>query len=292
MSRTWDRKRIAPAIANASQSDRKTSPAPETEAEAATEAAAERSSTTRDETSHHGGHLGDARAWQTVMMTPIGARIRAAPTETRQRLSQGLTHSSDLTREGLAMKATQCCYPPCSEPVAKGKGRFFCNGHEYRWRLGGERKRRPSRGAPEDVAFNAIGWTVTESGCWEWDGSRSTHDYGRFRGENATRVMWRITTGEVVPSNLHVCHACDNPPCVNPDHLFLGTRSDNMRDMVAKGRHPYVKGTHNHRAKLTDEQVAEIRARYTGAWGEFTRLADEYGVTGQHIAAIVKGYRR
>lgn len=67
MSRTWDRKRIAPAIANASQSDRKTSPAPETEAEAATEAAAERSSTTRDETSHHGVGLGDASARDEMM---------------------------------------------------------------------------------------------------------------------------------------------------------------------------------------------------------------------------------
>ena len=79
---------------------------------------------------------------------------------------------------------------------------------------------------------------------------------------------------------------------MNPDHLFVGTRSDNMRDMIAKGRHPYVKGTHNHRAKLTDEQVSEIRSRYTGVWGEFTQLGTEYGVTGQHIAAIVKGQRR
>lgn len=229
------------------------------------------------------------RARCDAMVTPDGDRIRAAPTETRQRLSRGLTHSSDLTREGLAMKATQCCYPPCPKPAAKG--RHFCTGHEYRWRKGGESAQRPPKGAPLHDVLRHIGWTVTPSGCWEWNGYRS-QGYGRLRGKPVTRIMWESVTGESVPSDMHMCHKCDNPPCINPDHLFVGTRSDNMRDMVDKGRHPYVKGERNHSAKLTDEQVAEIRARYSGAWGEYTELAHAYGVSVQHVRAIVRGERR
>lgn len=187
------------------------------------------------------------------------------------------------------MKATQCCYPPCAKPAAKG--RHFCTSHEYRWRKGGEAAQRPPKGASTEDVLRHIGWTVTDSGCWEWNGYRS-NGYGRLRGEPVTRLMWKMTTGEDVAPDRHMCHKCDNPPCVNPAHLFVGTRSDNMRDMVDKGRHPYVKGERNHSAKLTDEQVAEIRARYSGAWGEYTELAHAYGVSVQHVRAIVRGERR
>jgi len=74
---------------------------------------------------------------------------------------------------------------------------------------------------------------------------------------------------------------------VNPAHLFDGTRSTNMRDMVAKGRHPYDAVT-----KLTDAQVAEIRSRPSDAWGAKAALAREFGVSGNHIAWIISGKRR
>jgi hypothetical protein len=86
---------------------------------------------------------------------------------------------------------------------------------------------------------------------------------------------------------MEVCHTCDNPPCVNPDHLFLGTHGDNMRDSSVKGRqgHP---GEQNGRAVLTAAQVADIRARATGAYGELSALAREYGVGTGTMSKILK----
>lgn len=186
---------------------------------------------------------------------------------------------------------TKCCYPPCSEPAAKGRGKFFCTQHEYRWRKGGASLKRPPRTASPEAAFRNIGYTVTADGCWEWNGAK-VRGYGRFRGENATRVMWRLVTGEVLPDDLHMCHRCDNPPCINPEHLFPGTRSDNMRDMYAKGRHPGTTHLGDMQRRLTDQQVQEIRDGYTGKWGDKTRLARQYGVSPEHVRRILDGSRR
>jgi hypothetical protein len=75
--------------------------------------------------------------------------------------------------------------------------------------------------------------------CWEWT-RKKARGYGRFdvRGwpVYAHRIAWVIAFG-VIPDGLYVCHSCDNPPCVNPAHLFLGTAKDNMQDKVRKGRH-------------------------------------------------------
>jgi HNH endonuclease/Homeodomain-like domain len=88
----------------------------------------------------------------------------------------------------------------------------------------------------------AVGWTVTESGCWEWGGPRNEAGYGiftaaalGFRGAMAHRVMYERHVGPI-PDGLLVRHRCDNPPCVNPDHLIPGTNLDNSRDMVERRR--------------------------------------------------------
>lgn len=102
-------------------------------------------------------------------------------------------------------------------------------------------------------------------GCWEWAGFRSREGYGQLRTgprgrqkqELAHRVSWEVSVGPI-PAGLLVCHHCDNPPCVRPDHLFVGTSSDNLRDSAAKGRmHP---GSQHGMSKLIEAEVRAIRA--------------------------------
>lgn len=106
--------------------------------------------------------------------------------------------------------------------------------------------------------------------CWEWTASRDTQGYGqigyrRERPLKAHRVSWELANGPI-PDGLCVCHRCDNPPCVNPAHLFLGSFGDNMRDMVSKGRHWLQKVTHcPHGHEYTPENTAP-RPNGNGRW--------------------------
>ena len=139
------------------------------------------------------------------------------------------------------------------------------------------------------------------SGCWEWQGYRMPFGYGQIMTDEQKivtthRASWFLRNGEWPASDMHVCHKCDNPPCVNPDHLFLGTAQDNNRDKVEKGRQSAPIGEQHPQARLSDAQVAEIRrrhipyshpARKTG--GSTTELAREFGVTRQYIGDLVKG---
>ncbi len=119
-------------------------------------------------------------------------------------------------------------------------------------------------------------------GCWEWEGATAWSGYGlvcRPGGKlhwRAHRVAWTIYNGDIDPEELLVCHDCDNPPCVRPDHLFLGTHKDNMMDAAVKGR-LYT--------KLTPDQVREIRALCAQGIGR-NEIARTYGVSGTLIRYI------
>jgi hypothetical protein len=128
------------------------------------------------------------------------------------------------------------------------------------------------------------------SGCWEFQGSR-LRGYGRIgRGRVADgtsyshRVMWEIVFGSI-PDGLCVLHKCDNPPCGNPAHLFLGTNADNTLDKERKGRGRHTKGEENADARLTWGQVRAIRVDSRSC----RKLATEYGVCHQHIQKIKSG---
>lgn len=99
------------------------------------------------------------------------------------------------------------------------------------------------------------------AGCWEWTGGRGNHKYGVFYPKHgvsalAHRVSWELAHG-AIPDGMHVLHRCDNRPCVNPSHLFLGTNDDNIADKVSKGRQS--RGEDRTFAKLTEADVMRIR---------------------------------
>lgn len=130
--------------------------------------------------------------------------------------------------------------------------------------------------------------------CWLWQGDtvRDRSGYGRFhiagKSWRAHRYAWTVTNGEI-PDGLIVCHKCDTPKCVNPSHLFLGTDADNMNDRDSKFR--MMHGVQTNTAKLTDNQVIEIRSRYDASnkkYGLKSSLGREYGVSDAMIGLIVR----
>ncbi len=137
--------------------------------------------------------------------------------------------------------------------------------------------------------------TQKSKGCWIWTGGKfQGSDYGDFRalGEcRAHRVSYLLHVGEI-PDKMLVLHKCDNPPCVNPHHLWLGTPLDNMKDMIDKGRDDKVKGMRHPAATITDEDVLEIRRTYNetnGKRGVQAILCRKFNLSRPQIYAIVHG---
>lgn len=131
------------------------------------------------------------------------------------------------------------------------------------------------------------------TGCWNWMASTIGKGYGQcnvrhLKERYAHRVSYRAFRGDI-PDGVDVLHTCDNLLCVNPKHLFLGSKGDNAQDMKAKDRHLY--GERNTEAKLTEKQVLQIHRLYKAGGVSTYQLADQFGVRQGTIWKILKGHR-
>lgn len=135
------------------------------------------------------------------------------------------------------------------------------------------------------------------SGCWEWQGT-TRNGYGRLtigsrvdntrRSESAHRVAYKVWKGDI-PDGYEVCHKCDNPSCINPDHLFVGTRLDNIADRERKGRNVVKVGEEQGKSKLTKKIVKDTRWEHAYKGTSFQKLADKYGVSKKTMYNAIKG---
>lgn len=137
------------------------------------------------------------------------------------------------------------------------------------------------------------------TGCIEWMGYVGPNGYGQIGHQYhlmlTHRLAYELDRGHI-PEGMFVCHHCDNRRCCNPEHLFLGTHTDNMRDMFKKGRRPSQYGLKSSNGRLTSEQIDDIRGRYTpapkrgrGHKSNAAELAREFGVTPQYISQVARG---
>lgn len=127
-------------------------------------------------------------------------------------------------------------------------------------------------------------------GCWLWIGARNHNNYGRLADSTrpghanlAHRIAWELTYGPI-PDGMCVCHTCDNPPCVNPDHLWLGTHDDNMADRTAKGRDPLPPDVH-----IKMEIAAQIREEYAAGGVTHRVLSERYGIDQSSVTRLING---
>lgn len=127
--------------------------------------------------------------------------------------------------------------------------------------------------------------------CWEWTGAKNSDGYGHMningKLEKAHRMAWELEH-DYIPAKKCICHICDNPSCVNPCHLFIATHAENMNDMKLKGRAYGHLGENNYKAKLSEDDIREIRSQYrTGSYGLVKKLAEKYCVHKSTIHLIV-----
>lgn len=131
--------------------------------------------------------------------------------------------------------------------------------------------------------------------CWIWSGYKNPAGYGHSSIKHKTiyahRLSYMLFVGQI-PDNYKVCHKCDNPSCVNPAHLFVGTQLDNIRDRDKKSRKTWPTGESNPNAKLTDSEVSEIRKLKSETNVTTRKLAKRFGVSAGYISLLCRGIRR
>lgn len=169
-----------------------------------------------------------------------------------------------------------CSIEGCDRPHT---AHSFCSMHLNRWQKGQSLNTPNRNGLSLREKFDK--YTVKSDHCWDWTGHKNNGGYGAIKdssdhsGKKAHRVSYELHVG-AIPKGMLVCHKCDNPGCVNPNHLFLGTQSDNMIDMATKGRHT---------GKLTPEEVAKIR-NMAGS-DTHKNIALLFGLSQQTVSGII-----
>lgn len=182
----------------------------------------------------------------------------------------------------------KCSVEDCER---KAITKSFCDMHYRRFRKNGDPLNPGSkivyRGKTEKEKFD-LQYEIKENGCWIWIGATRENAkgilYGRLGNEGAHRVSFRLHNGPI-PDGLYACHKCDIPLCVNPNHLFLGTHEDNMKDMVEKERSYKGKGENKGVSKLSNAQAEQIRNSSLSQ----NKLAAIFGVSQTTVGRIKRG---
>ncbi len=130
------------------------------------------------------------------------------------------------------------------------------------------------------------------NGCWNWKKYKNSLGYGIINVKGkihlAHRISWQIFKGEI-PESLLICHTCDNPSCINPNHLWMGTNKENQEDMFKKNRSRHVRGDDHSSSKLDSEKVKKIRSLSKPRYYTAKRLAEEFKVSEVTIHNIIYG---
>lgn len=213
-------------------------------------------------------------------------------------------HYSRLKRAGKIKNLPKksgflCLAEGCDRIVGKDGGFGFCSKHYQRYKKYGDPnkvywKRLEGETIEEKLKAN---YFENENGCWIWKGGKNSRGYGSINiGNRKTaqvhRIAFKLWKGEL-PDDLFVCHHCDEPLCINPDHLFLGTNQDNIDDKMFKGR-AYT-GVHlgekNESSILTDEKVKEIKKLLLQKKKYQSEIAKQFKVSKQCITDIKLEHR-
>ena len=186
------------------------------------------------------------------------------------------------------MDFSVCCIKGCNRksialglcPLHYRRNRLYGSPVASKWHSGTARHK-----STEDRFMERVRKT---DGCWLWLGSKDQDGYPMFQASirdmkfrKGHRVSYALFRGPVT-EGMMVCHTCDNPSCVNPDHLFLGTGLDNMQDKIAKGRSRVPIGEKSPHAKITEEQAQAILADPR----PYTVIAEHYGIAAATVGSI------